>query len=109
MTHSEGGWPKDVDYTEQNDTTRYRRKTEKDEDYKATVKMFGPVVDRCVRQNNTIDIYEEYFAGTVVDHSSEPPSAKGLAVFRDPNNIKRTATSVNCIQMVVKLLCHIVY
>ena len=34
MTHSEGGWPKDVDYTEQNDTTRYRRKTEKDEDYK---------------------------------------------------------------------------
>jgi dynein intermediate chain 2, axonemal len=95
MTHSEGGWPKDVDYTEQNDTTRYRRKTEKDEDYKATVKMLGPVVDRCVRQNNTIDIYEEYFAGTVVDHSSEPPSAKGLAVFRDPNNIKRTATSVN--------------
>ena len=60
MTHSEGGWPKDVDYTEQNDTTRYRRKTEKDEDYKATVKMLGPVVDRCVRQNNTIDIYEEY-------------------------------------------------
>lgn len=30
-----------------------------------------------------------------VDHSSEPPSAKGLAVFRDPNEIKRTATSIN--------------
>jgi hypothetical protein len=26
----------------------------------------------------------------MVDHSSEPPSAKGLAVFRDPSEIKRT-------------------
>jgi dynein intermediate chain 2 len=30
-----------------------------------------------------------------VDHSSEPPSAKGLAVFRDPLDEKRTATSIN--------------
>jgi len=48
-----------------------------------------------MRQNNTIDIYEDYFHGDSVDHSSEPPSAKGLAVFRDPNEIKRTATSIN--------------
>lgn len=41
---------------------------------------------------------KEYFDGDQVDHSSEPPSAKGLAVFRDPNavnGIKRTATSIN--------------
>ena len=30
-----------------------------------------------------------------MDHSSEPPSAKGLAVFRDPLDEKRTATSIN--------------
>lgn len=30
-----------------------------------------------------------------MDHSSEPPSAKGLAVFRDPLDDKRTATSIN--------------
>ena len=32
------------------------------------------------------------------DHSSEPPSAKGLAVFRDPQYkplLQRTATSIN--------------
>ena len=29
------------------------------------------------------------------DHSGEPPTAKGLAVFRDPNVVKRTATSIN--------------
>lgn len=38
---------------------------------------------------------QEYFSGNNIDHSSEPPSAKGLAVFRDPNEIKRTATSIN--------------
>jgi dynein intermediate chain 2 len=95
MRHVEGGWPKDVDFTEQSDVTRFRKKAEKDEDYKASVKVLGPLIARCMKQNNTIDIYEEYFDGDAMDHSSEPPSAKGLAVFRDPNDVKRTATSIN--------------
>ena len=48
-----------------------------------------------MRQNNTIDIYEEYFSHDDRDWSGEPPSAKGLAVFRDPNAMKRTATSIH--------------
>jgi len=95
MRHVEGGWPKDVDFTEQSDVSRFRKKAEKDEDYRSAVKALGPIVSRCMKQNNTIDIYEEYFSGNTVDHSSEPPSAKGLAVFRDPNDVKRTATSIN--------------
>jgi dynein intermediate chain 2 len=119
MRHVEGGWPKDVDFTEQSDTSRFRKKAEKDEEYKSAVRSLGPIIARCLKQNNTIDIYEvgrplllsasvinsssfrqEYFEGNDVDHSSEPPSAKGLAVFRDPNadingGVKRTATSIN--------------
>lgn len=95
MRHMEGGWPKDVDFTEQSDVSRFRKKAEKDEDYKSAVKALGPIVARCMKQVNTIDIYEEYFDGDNVDHSSEPPSAKGLAVFRDPLDDKRTATSIN--------------
>jgi dynein intermediate chain 2 len=95
MRHVEGGWPKDVDFTEQSDISRFRKKAEKDEDYKTSVKVLGPIVSRCMKQANTIDIYQDYFEGSEVDHSSEPPSAKGLAVFRDPNEIKRTATSIN--------------
>jgi dynein intermediate chain 2 len=38
---------------------------------------------------------QEYFQDYDIDLSSEPPSAKGLAVFRDPSAIKRTATSIN--------------
>ena len=59
------------------------------------MQSLGFVVETCLKQNNTIDLYEDYFAGEEVDHSSEPPSAKGLAVFRDPNHVKRTATSIN--------------
>eukprot|EP00753_Platysulcus_tardus_P013920 PLAT3915.2.p1 GENE.PLAT3915.2~~PLAT3915.2.p1 ORF type:complete len:615 (+),score=308.80 PLAT3915.2:91-1935(+) len=94
IRHREGGWPKDLDPTEPSDTGRFIKRTEKEEPYKATVKAIGPVVDRAIKQNNTIDIYEEYFSGEVIDHSGEPPSAKGLAVFRDPNPVKRTATSI---------------
>ena len=74
---AEGGWPKDVDPTEPADVQRYRKKAEKDDDYKANMKALGPIISRCMRQNNTIDIYEEYFAGDASDHSGEPPSAKG--------------------------------
>ena len=58
MRHVEGGWPKDVDFTEQSDVSRFRKKAEKDEDYKGAVKALGPIVARCMRQVNTIDIYE---------------------------------------------------
>lgn len=95
MLHREGGWPKDVDPSEPADVNRFRKKAEKDEDYKSAVKQLGPLIGRCMKQNNTIDIYEEYFEGDTSDHSGEPPTAKGLAVFRDPNTVKRTATSIN--------------
>ena len=53
-------------------------------------------LEHMLRQNNAIDIYEEYFTGDAVDHSGEPPSAKTLTVFRDPSPThKRTATSMS--------------
>lgn len=113
MHHVEGGWPKDVDPTEQSDVARYRKKAEKDEEYQYAVKVLGPIVMKCMRENNTINLYEEYFAeeeegggggdaaaadagsSSSSQHRTEAPSAKGVAVFRDPNNAKRTATSID--------------
>ena len=99
--------------------------------YKVAAQSLGGIVETSLKQNVTMDVYEEYFAGASVDHSSEPPSAKGLgkgfccsccevvglsmrvllslvvclceclpsrccaAVFRDPNSVKRTATSIH--------------
>lgn len=66
MRHVEGGWPKDVDFTEQSDVSRFRKKAEKDEDYKGAVKVLGPIVARCMKQVNTIDIYEVWFVCVVL-------------------------------------------
>lgn len=42
---------------------RFRKKVEKDEDYIRTVVRLGGMVEQLIKQNNAIDIYEEYFAG----------------------------------------------
>lgn len=63
--------------------------------YKSMVAGLASEVETAVKQNNTMDMYEEYFEDYSLDLSSAPPSAKGLAVFRDPCAMKRTATSVN--------------
>ena len=40
------------------------------------------VMEHCIKQNNAIDIYEEYFTKEVEDALVEPPSAKTLNVYR---------------------------
>ncbi|GLD97288.1 hypothetical protein PINS_up005972 [Pythium insidiosum] len=95
MRHVEGGWPKDVDPAEQSDVQRFRKKAEKDDDFKQAVKFLGPVVDRALKQNNTINIYQDYFAHMGEPATTEQPSAKGLAVFRDPEPVKRTISKID--------------
>ena len=41
MSHTEGGWPKDVDCTEAEHVIRFRRKIEKDEDYVRSIVTLG--------------------------------------------------------------------
>ncbi|XP_070580175.1 dynein intermediate chain 3, ciliary-like [Ptychodera flava] len=92
INHVEGGWPKDVNASEVEQVLRYRKKVEKDEMYINTIQQLGSVMEHVIKQNNAIDIYEDYFSDLHVEESEEPPSAKTINVFRDPNEIKRTAT-----------------
>ena len=39
-------------------------------------------MEHCIKQNNALDIYEEYFADIDTDTSGDPPSAKTINVFR---------------------------
>mmetsp|Transcript_49227 Transcript_49227/g.110719 ORF Transcript_49227/g.110719 Transcript_49227/m.110719 type:complete len:570 (-) Transcript_49227:356-2065(-) len=95
MFHQEGGWPKDVDATEKEQTLRYIKRVVKDEDYVRQINNLGDAVESSIMQNYAIDIYQEYFSGEYADHSSEPPSAKTLSVFKDPNEIKRTVSHIS--------------
>jgi len=98
MWHGEGGWPKDVDVTEQSDMARYRKRVEKNEAFQASVIALGPVVSNCMLQNNTINVYEKYDPGerdSEVETQIQPPSIKGIAVFRDPTPVKRSVSSID--------------
>jgi len=95
VLHVDGGWPKDVDPNEAEQTIRYRKKVEKDEDFIRAIKSMADVADACLRQNSAIDIYQDYFDGEFFDHSGKPPSAKTLTVFRDPCTPKRSVTSIS--------------
>ncbi|NXH66654.1 DNAI2 protein, partial [Hydrobates tethys] len=109
VNHVEGGWPKDINPQEVEQTIRFRKKAEKDENYVNTITHLGTLMEHCVKQNNAIDIYEEYFAEEeMAEVEDEPPSAKTINVIskltsffdvllskRDPNITKRTATHLS--------------
>ncbi|KAJ3144254.1 Dynein intermediate chain 2, axonemal [Irineochytrium annulatum] len=95
ILHIQGGWPKDVDPTDVEHTIRFRKKIEKDEEYIKSVQGMGHSMEHCIKQNNAIDIYEEYFLDAPDAVAVEPPSAKSLNVYRDPNPIKRAASYVS--------------
>ncbi|NWY52872.1 DNAI2 protein, partial [Chionis minor] len=109
VNHVEGGWPKDINPQEVEQTIRFRKKVEKDENYVNTIVHLGTLMEHCVKQNNAINIYEEYFGEEeTVEVEDEPPSAKTINVIskltsffdvllskRDPNVTKRTATHLS--------------
>uniref|UniRef100_A0A8C9XEF2 Dynein, axonemal, intermediate chain 2b n=2 Tax=Sander lucioperca TaxID=283035 RepID=A0A8C9XEF2_SANLU len=96
INHVEGGWPKDINPQEMEQTIRYRKKVEKDESYVNSLLTLGSVMEHCIRQNNAVDIYQEYFEDEdEVEESPEPPSAKTINVFRDPNEVKRTVSCLS--------------
>ncbi|NXJ85750.1 DNAI2 protein, partial [Trogon melanurus] len=96
VNHVEGGWPKDLNPQDVEQTARFRKRVEKDEHFVNTVVHLGPLMEHCVRQNNAIDIYEEYFEEEeVAEAEDEPPSAKTINVIRDPNLTKRTAAHLS--------------
>ncbi|GAB5581266.1 dynein axonemal intermediate chain 2 isoform X1 [Prionailurus iriomotensis] len=83
INHVEGGWPKDVNPLELEQTIRFRKKVEKDESYINAITQLGSIMEHCIKQNNAIDIYQEYFDDEdAVEVTDEAPSAKTINVLR---------------------------
>ncbi|XP_014812088.1 PREDICTED: dynein intermediate chain 2, axonemal isoform X2 [Calidris pugnax] len=97
VNHVEGGWPEDINPQDMEKTTRFRKKVEKDKHYIDTIVHLGTLMEHCIKQNNAINIYEEYFGEEeeTAEVEDEPPSAKYIDVIRDPNETKRTATHLS--------------
>uniref|UniRef100_A0A336MML7 CSON003941 protein n=1 Tax=Culicoides sonorensis TaxID=179676 RepID=A0A336MML7_CULSO len=63
MLHVEGGWPKDINYLDDEQPYRYRRKHQRDETYIQQVDSLTNNMEKILLQNNAVNIYETYFTG----------------------------------------------
>ena len=103
MFHEEGGWIADIHKDDESAVKRFRKRRERGlkvmgnetEPLGNAIKSLGPIVEVGVKQNNTVNIYEMYFDDALEDHSTVPPSARGMAVLKDPSDVVRTASSID--------------
>eukprot|EP00747_Dinoflagellata_sp_TGD_P086147 gnl/TRDRNA2_/TRDRNA2_163163_c0_seq2.p2 gnl/TRDRNA2_/TRDRNA2_163163_c0~~gnl/TRDRNA2_/TRDRNA2_163163_c0_seq2.p2 ORF type:complete len:573 (+),score=135.62 gnl/TRDRNA2_/TRDRNA2_163163_c0_seq2:78-1796(+) len=94
MNHFEGGWPKEIDPTEAQDTMKWRKRLEKDPAFVTVVKQLTKQSVLCLEQNNTIDLFEHYFFEEEPDHMPESLTMKTVALFKDPADEKRSVTKI---------------
>ncbi|KAJ9578526.1 hypothetical protein L9F63_005255 [Diploptera punctata] len=95
MNHTEGGWPREVNPFDEEQTLRFKKKIEKDEMYIHTVLQLTHAMEHCILQNNAINIYEEYFDGLESASLMEHSTARTVNVYRDPNATKRPVTHLS--------------
>ena len=61
MKHIEGGWPQGVEYSEEYQTNKWRTRQLKEPDLAMAVKELAKQTEKAIKQNNQIDMFEEYF------------------------------------------------
>ncbi|KAG6801639.1 dynein intermediate chain 2, axonemal isoform X1 [Apis mellifera caucasica] len=95
MCHSEGGWPKDLNAKDIEQTMRYKRKIEKDELYIHTMLQLLPPMEQCISQNNVCNIYEQYFSYMEPVSLIQQVYSRTVNVYRDILPIKRQITHLS--------------
>jgi len=94
MIHAEGGWPKDIDPSEAQDTMKWRKRLEKDPAFTNSVKQLAKQTVMCLEQNTTMDLFEHYFLDEDPDCLPENLTMKTVALFKDPAEEKRSVTKI---------------
>lgn len=96
MRHTVGGWPDGFDPTEPSDVAKYNKKMNRDANlgFGQATRDLVTASQKCIRQNNEIDLFEEYFEGEAPEHQVEPISTKTVMIFKDPNAIKRSVAKI---------------
>ncbi|KAK5640046.1 hypothetical protein RI129_010857 [Pyrocoelia pectoralis] len=95
INHIEGGWPKDVNKDDEEQTKRYRRKIEKDDAYSPIVMQLCKTMENCVLQNNSINIYQQYFSDVEPTPFVEKCSARTVNVYHDQCITKRPVNRIS--------------
>lgn len=93
INHAEGGWPKDINYFDEEATTRHRRRVERDDGYINAVLNTSTKFTRFVNQNNAIEMYEMFFNEMAPQNLIEKTFVQVKNIFFD-KPLKRPVASI---------------
>ncbi|GIY25895.1 dynein intermediate chain 3, ciliary [Caerostris darwini] len=88
VNHQVGGWPSDVDPRDEDQVARFKKKIQKDENFVTSIKQLSDLVENFIMENNSVDIYEEYFVNDIFK-GKDDSEFKTLSVYRDSCDVKR--------------------
>ncbi|XP_053607988.1 dynein intermediate chain 3, ciliary-like [Plodia interpunctella] len=83
INHLEGGWPKDIHFDDEETTSRYRRRIERDESYVDAIMHLTPKFEHYIDQNNAINMYDLFYKNMPSEDPVEKPIIRINNVFRD--------------------------
>jgi dynein intermediate chain 2 len=95
-SHLEGGWPKEVDPCEPQDTAKWRKRLDKDPLFVNSMSSLCKDINSHIKSNNTINMYDEYNKADPhpADDSDCDELITSIAVFKDPTGDSRTVSRV---------------
>ncbi|VVD00822.1 unnamed protein product [Leptidea sinapis] len=83
INHTEGGWPKDIHVDDEEATSRYCRRVERDDAYIHTVLSTYPQFKSYIDQNNGIEMYDMFFKNMPTQKSVEKSMIQVGNAFKD--------------------------
>lgn len=89
VTHVEGGWPKDLNINDEEQTLRYRKRIEREGKYEKQLKKLVGPTEHIVKQNNAVNVMEEYFDMVKNDACNGPASTTidSISCFVYPDGV----------------------
>lgn len=83
--HKEGGWPKEIDISNEDEKSNYRQTTEQTEQYCDPLKRLCRSMEHKIAQNNAVNLFEEYFTTEHPQYGrSFKPTIESIAYFQCP-------------------------
>lgn len=92
INHAEGGWPRDVQWENEEHVHRYVRRLIHEDHYISAVANVSGALTHCMNQNNAIDMYTIYYSNFLPQEPVEKYCIRTANTFRD--NLHR---SVSCL------------
>ncbi|CAL8077612.1 unnamed protein product [Orchesella dallaii] len=95
LSHTEGGWPKEINVRDFELVDRTKKKMQKDEMYIEAVPLMAKEADYLVRYNNTLPFYNRYYTKCNKNSGRDTkPRANVVSVYRCPYRKTRPVSKI---------------